>query len=158
MNMVNESLPATIRPVDEFSLRPAPFEAKPAACELLHRGRAVAPVRARLVEAQFRYPDGSTLVLASDDTAFHESLTVLLVGPDLRVRDKAVVGGATTPGFLAYAEPHGPDGVAFCWHDREHLVRVRRRRAWHGLRTKWLSLRDLVPQRDRSARKRTARR
>ena len=155
--MASQPHAKAIRPVEEFSLRALPSQGNQAMGELLHLGRVVADVAARILEAQFRLADGSTLVLVSDDTMFVETITILLVGPDLRVRDEMAVGGATTPGFLAYAEAHGADAVAFCWHDHEQVVTVRRRRAWHGLRTNWLAMRDLVPQRDPARRARRTR-
>ncbi len=135
------------RPVSVFTLQPIGDARRPSAATLLYKGRPVAAIEARVIEAQFRLPDGRALILASNDEPFAERLVVLLLGPDLRPCDSMLLGGATTPGFLAYAEAHGPDEVAFCWHDLEQVVRVRMRRSWFGLRTRWLSLRDLVPQR-----------
>ena len=124
----------------------------------MHGSRGVAKVKARTLEAQFRLSDGATLLLASSDEPFEEQLCLLLLGPDLRQREMLRVGGATTPGFLAYAEAHGPDEVAFCWHDLEQVVNVRARPVWFGLRTRWLSVRDLVPQRQAERRVRAPRR
>jgi hypothetical protein len=130
--------------VDEFSISATSTVPRP----VLHQGKRVATVEARVIEAQFRFPDGSTLLLASDDEPFEERLTLLYLGPDLRERDRVLVGGAYTPGFLAYAEPRGPAEVAFCWHDLEQVVAIRPRHTWFGLRTRWLTVRDLIAQQD----------
>ncbi len=121
---------------------------------LLFKGRPVVAVPGLVVEAQFTLSDRSILVLVSDNTPFHEALTLSLVGPDLRERDRVLVGGAYPQGFLAYAEPHGADEVAFCWHDLELVVTVRRYWSWLSLRRRWLKLRDTVPQRERVVRAR----
>ena len=114
---------------------------------LLFKGRPVVAVAGLAVEAQFGFADGSTLVLISDNTPFKEVLTLTLIGPDLRERDRVLVGGAYPQGFLAYAERHGPDEVAFCWHDLDLVAVVRRYWSWFKLRRRWLRLRDTVPQR-----------
>ena len=136
------------RPVSGFSLRRTGGARDPHSADLLYKGRPVATIEAGMLEAQFRLAEGGALILASNDEPFKERLTVLLLGPDLRQRDIVLLGGATTPGFLAYAEAHGPDEVAFCWHDLEQVVSIRPRREWFGLRTRWLSVRNLVPQRE----------
>ncbi len=143
MDASTETICETIVPVDEFSLdladdRAARFDT------LLHRGRPVTDVEARLLEAQFRLPDGSTLLLLNDDTPFKELLTLVLVGPALTVLDRLQVGGAFTPGFLTTAYPCGPDEVAFCWHDRDQVVTIRHHTRWFGLRSVWLTLRDVA--------------
>ena len=142
------------RPVSGFSLQRPGGKRDVLAADLLYKGRLVGTVQARVIEAQFRLADGGALILASCDQPFKERLTLLQLGPDLRRRDVMLLGGATTPGFLAYAEAHGPDEVAFCWHDLEQVVSVRPRREWFGLRTRWLGVRDLVPQREPARRTR----
>lgn len=114
---------------------------------VLHGAKRITTVDATVMEAQFRFPDGSTLLLASDNEPFKEILTLLYLGPDMSVRDRVLVGGAYTPGFLAYAAAHGPAEIGFCWHDLEQVVTIRPRRVWFGLRTRWLTIRDLIPQR-----------
>ena len=125
---------------------------------LQFRGRPVTAVQGLVVEAQFDLGDRSTLVLVSDNTPFHEVLTLSLVGPDLRERDRVMVGGAYPQGFLAYAEPHGPGEIAFCWHDLDLVVTVRRYWSWLSLRRRWLKLRDTVPQREPVVRARAPKR
>ena len=142
--------------MDEFSIQLADNPAV-SLNQLTQHGRHVAPVEARKIEAQFRLPDGCIAVLASDDEPFKEKLLILLVGPDLRVRDQVILGGAYTPGFLAYAAPHSAREIVFCWHDHEQVVTIDRRRTWFGLRTRWLTVRDLVPQRDPTLRARPPR-
>ncbi len=115
---------------------------------LLFKGRPVVAVPGLVAEAQFILDDRSTLVLVSDNTPFHEVLTISLIGPDLRERDRVLVGGAYPQGFLAYAEPYGGNEVAFCWHDLDLVVTVRSYWSWLSLRRRWLKLRDTVPQRD----------
>ncbi len=137
-----------IHAIGEFTLERGRDARQAETADLLHEGRRVATLEARVLEAQFRLADGSTLLLASSDEAFEERLSLLLLGPDLKQRDLLLIGGATTPGFLAYAEAHGPDEIAFCWHDLEQVVTVRPCRSFLGLRRRWLTLRDLVPQRD----------
>ncbi len=113
----------------------------------MHDGNRVTTVDGTVIEAQFRFPDGSTLLLVSDNEPFKEMLTLLYLAPNLSVRDRMLVGGAFTPGFLAYAEVHGPASIAFCWHDLEQVVTIRPYRALFGLRRRWLTVTDLVPQR-----------
>ena len=160
MNMMIAPSLRRPRAVREFSLQGSTGR-NAGIARVMHGSRLVATVQARTLQAQFRLSDGSTLLLAgragrslrnalllaSSDEPFHEQLCVLLLGPDLRQRELLRIGGATTPGFLAYAESHGPDEVAFCWHDLEQVVSVRARRRFFGLQTRWLSVRDLVPQR-----------
>lgn len=114
---------------------------------LQFKGRPVTAVPGQVVEAQFSLPDHSTLVLVSDNTPFKEILTLCLIGPELRERDRVKVGGAYPQGFLAYAERLSPEEVGFCWHDLDLVVTVRRYWSWLSLRRRWLSLRDTVPQR-----------
>ena len=145
MDMHVESVFGTMSTVDEFTLevaadRDAEYDT------LLHKGRHVADVEARIVEAQFRLPDGSTLVMLNDDTQFREMLTILLIGSGLKVMDEVRLGGAFTPGYLTYAYPAGPAEVAFCWHDLDQVVRVRRHRPWLGVRSRWLSVREMPMQ------------
>ena len=140
-----EPMPA----VDDFSVEPGSDDAP----TMLHfKGRPVVAVQGSTVEAQFAFQDRSTLVLISDNTLFKEVLTLSLIGPDLRERDRVMVGGAYTQGFLAYAERHSPDEVAFCWHDLDLVVTVRRYWSWLSLRHRWLKLRDTIPQRQPVAR------
>ncbi len=146
MDMMIEPRGETILPRSDYSLRAA-TGSSPATAELLHHGRHVTAVGATRIDAQFQLPDGSAIVFASDDTPFKEVLNILLVGPDLQVRDLLRVGGATTPGFLAYAEAHAEGQIAFCWHDHEQVLTVRHRRRWFGLASSWLRVDDLVPQR-----------
>lgn len=136
-----------IRAVTDFSIRVSPNPAR-APNALMQGERRVTTLTARLIEAQYRLADGKTLILASDDEPFEESLTILLIGPDLRVLDQEELGGAYTPGFMAYVAPFSDNEVVFCWHDHEQVVTVRRYRPWHRIRPRWLSLRDLLPQRD----------
>ena len=119
---------------------------------LQFKGRPVAAVEGLVVEAEFGFPDHSMLVLVSDNTPFREVLTLCLVGPDLRERDRVKVGGAYPQGFLAYAERMGADEIAFCWHDLDLVVTVRRYWSWLTLRRRWLKLRDTVSQRAPGAR------
>ena len=133
----------TIAVVDEFTLEMAADRAT-RFDTLLHRGRPVADVQARILEAQFRLSDGSTLVMLNDDTPFKEVLTLVLVGPGLQVRDEILVGGAFTPGYLTAAYPCSPDEIAFCWHDRDQVVTIRRTARWFGLRSSWLKVRDVA--------------
>lgn len=137
--------------VDEFTLDVA--EDRTARYDtLLHKGRRVADVEARIVEAQFRRPDGSTLVLLNDDEPFKEMLTVLLVSPALKELDRVRLGGAFTPGYLTAAYPTSADTLAFCWHDLDQIVTVRRRRRWFGIgKLRWLSVRDVMAERPRVA-------
>ena len=139
----------TISIVEEFTLQVAADRVK-TYDTVLHRGRQVTEVEARILEAQFRLPDGSTLLLLNDDQPFKEKLTLLLVDPGLRVRDRKELGGAFTPGYLTYAYPVGLDQVAFCWHDLEQVVTIRRFRRWFGLRSGWLAVRELGIQQPRS--------
>ena len=131
--------------VDEFTLEVAVDRSR-TYDTLLYRGRVVTEVEARVVEAQFRLADGSTLVLLNDDEPFKENLTLVLVGPGLDVLDRLVLGGAFTPGYLTYAYPLGPDEVAFCWHDLDQVVTVRRVPRWFGLRPGWLRVREVAVQ------------
>ena len=134
-----------ILPSHEFSLQPG-GPGKPGT--LKYFDRDVAWIDAGLLQAQFRLPDGGTLVLASDDTPFRERLIILLISHDLRVLDRLLVGGATTPGFLAYAAAHGPDEVAFCWHDLDQVVIIQPYRRLLSRRRAWLRLRDTMSQRE----------
>ena len=133
-----------IRPANEFAIEVDP---KGALNMLQFKGHPVVPVQGTVVEAQFRFPDQSTLVLVGDHTPFEELLTILLIGPNLQERDRVLVGGAYPQGFLAFAAPEGPDEVGFCWHDLELVVRVRQYWNWFSMRRRWLKLRDTVPQR-----------
>jgi hypothetical protein len=133
------------RPADEFTLEPG---RKGESATLQFKGRPVVPVDGDKVEAEFHFPDGSFLVLVSDNTSFEEVLTIILVGPDLRQRDRVLVGGAYPQGFLAYAERLGANEVAFCWHDLDLVVTIGRHWSWMNLRRRWLKLRDTVPQRE----------
>ena len=151
MDMHVESVFGTMSTVDEFTLviaadRDADYDT------LLHKGRHVADVEARIVEAQFRLPDGSTLVMLSDDTQFKEMLTILLIGSGLKLLDQVKLGGAFTPGYLTYAYPTGPAEVAFCWHDLDQVVRVCRRRPLLGVRPRWLTVREMPMQLPASSR------
>ncbi len=119
---------------------------------LQFKGRPIVAVTGLVVETQFALPDRSTLVLVSDNTPFQEVLTLCLIGPDLRERDRVLVGGAYPHGFLAYAERHGPQEVAFCWHDLDLVVTIGRYWSWLSLRRRWLKLRDTVPQREPAVR------
>ena len=139
----------------DFSVEPG---RKGADNMLQFKGRPVVAVPGLGVEAQFVFPDRSTLVLVSDNTPFQEVLALCLIGPDLRQRDRAMVGGAYPQGFLAYAERRGPEEVGFCWHDLELVVTVRRYWSWLSLRRRWLKLRDTVPQREPAVRARAPRR
>ncbi len=112
------------------------------------KGRPVVEVQGTVVEAQFRFPDGNALVLVGDHTIFEEVLTLTLIGPDLRERDRVLVGGAYAQGFLAYAAPRGTNQVEFCWHDLELVATIGQYWSWMSLRRRWLSLEDTVPQRD----------
>ena len=134
-----------IRPIDEFAIEVAP---KGQLNMLRYKGHPVVPVQGSVVEAQFRFPDQSTLVLVADHTPFEELLTILLIGPNLQERDRVLVGGAYPQGFLAYAAPEGPGEVGFCWHDLDLIVTVRQYWSWFSLRRRWLKLRDTVPQRE----------
>ena len=137
MNATAASGPETIAVVTEFAIDVA--DDRQATYDTLHyRGRWVADVEARIVESQFRMPDGSTLLMLNDDKPFRELLTILLVGPSLNVVDSIRIGGAFTPGYLTTAYPIGPDQIAFCWHDLDQIVTVRRRRKRFGLRSRWL--------------------
>ena len=140
----------TISTVSEFALQVAADREK-TYDTLLHRGRRVTEVEARILEAQFRLPDGRTLLLLNEDQPFKEKLTLLLLDAGLRVLDRIEVGGAFTPGYLTYAYPVGPDAVAFCWHDLDQLVTVRRFVRWFGLRSSWLRVRDVAVQQPRPA-------
>ena len=130
---------------EDFTLEVAADRAK-TYDTLLHRGRRVAEVEARIVEAQFRLLDGSTLVLLNDDKPFKEMLTLVLVGPDLKLRDRMQLGGAFTPGYLTYAYPLSRNEVAFCWHDLDQVVTVGRHKRWFGLRSAWLTVREVAIQ------------
>ncbi len=143
--MQTETAIATASSVDEFTLAVAADRSK-TFDTLLHRGRPVTEVEARILEAQFRLPDGSTLLLLNDDEPFKETLTLVLVGAGLEVLDRIVLGGAFTPGYLTYAYPLGPDEVAFCWHDLDQVVTVRRFPRWFGLRSGWLRVREVAVQ------------
>ena len=141
----------TMRATEDFSVEPG-SKGSP---NMLHfKGRPVVAVQGLVVEAQFVLTDRSTLVFVSDNTPFHEVLTLSLIGPNLRERDRTMVGGAYPQGFLAYAEPHGLDEVAFCWHDLDLVVTIRQHWSWLSLRRRWLRLRDTVPQREPPARAR----
>ncbi len=145
MDMHVDSVFGSMSTVDDFTLevasdRNASFDM------LLHKGRHVADVEARIVEAQFRLPNGCTLVLLNNDEQFKEMLTILLISPALKVLDRAKLGGAFTPGYLTYAYPSGPDEVAFCWHDLDQVVRIRRYRPLFGVRPRWLSVREMPMQ------------
>ena len=146
---------AMMATVDEFTLELA--EDRAAAFDtLLFRGRRVADIEARVIETQFRLADRSTLLLLSDDTPYKEKLTIVLLSAGLKALDRLVIGGAYTPGFLAYASPIGPDEVSFCWHDLEQVVKVGRYSRWFGLRAGWLSVRDLESQTSPNVRERAA--
>ena len=134
-----------MRPIDDFSIQAG---GKGDLNTLQFKGRLVIAVLGLVVEAQFALPDGSALVLIGDNTPFHEVLTIALIGPDLRQRDRVLVGGAYPQGFLAYAEPHDTDELAFCWHDLDLIVTIRPYWSWLSLRRRWLRLRDTVPQRE----------
>lgn len=142
---MNSQTATAMSSVDEFTLEIAADRSR-TYDTLLYRGRVVTAVEARVVEAQFRLADGSTLVLLNDDEPFKETLTLVLVGPGLDVLDRLVLGGAFTPGYLTYAYPLGPDEVAFCWHDLDQVVTVRRVQRWFGLRPSWLRVRELAVQ------------
>ncbi|WP_158747025.1 hypothetical protein [Acidisphaera sp. L21] len=133
------------RSADEFTLEPG-RNGSPATLQF--KGRPVAAVDGDRVEAQFRFADHNALVLVSNNTPHQEVLSVILVGPNLRQRDRVLVGGAYAQGFLAYAERQGENEVAFCWHDLDLIVSVGRYWSWMSLRRRWLKLRDTVPQRE----------
>ena len=135
----------TMSIVDEFTVEIA-ADRDAAYDTLLYKGRRVAEVEARAVEAQFRLADGSTLLLLNDDRPFKEMLTILLVSAGLRVLDQIRLGGAFTPGYLTSAYPTSPSDVVFCWHDLDQMVTVRRHRARFGWRTRWLAVRDIPMQ------------
>ena len=138
--------------VDEFGLAAA-TNRKRQYDTLLHRGRRVAEVAARRVEAQFRFPDGNTLLLLNDDTEFKENLTVILINPALVELDRLQVGGAFTPGYLTSAYACSANEVCFCWHDLEQVVTIGRHTRRFGLHTGWLKLRDVdaaAPRRRRT--------
>ena len=143
MDVRAESIFEATATIDEFSLAVAADRAVQFDT-LLHRGRPVADVEARILEAQFRLPDGSTLLMLNDDTPFKELMTLLLIGPDLQVMDRVLVGGAFTSGYLTAAYPCGPDEIAFCWHDRDQVLTIRRYDRWFGLRSGWLQVRDVA--------------
>ena len=149
MQSRTEARVAPMRTTADFTLEAG---TKGAPNMLLYKGRPVVAVPGLVVEAQFVLEDGSTVVLVSDNTPFHEVLSIALIGPDLRERDRVLVGGAYPQGFLAYAEPHGADEVAFCWHDLDLVVTIRRYWSWLTLRRRWLKLRDTVPQREPAVR------
>ena len=152
MNMILSVDSATMMPtVADFTIEIA-ADRDAAYDTLLHKGRRVADVEARIVEAQFRRPDGSTLLLLNDDQPFKEVLTIMLVSAGLEVLDELRLGGAFTPGFLTYAYPSGPDEVAFCWHDLDQLVSIRRHRSAFGLRPRWLKVREVPMQLPASSR------
>ena len=136
---------STIRSVEDFTLDLAADRTK-TYDTLLHGGRRITEVEARIVEAQFRLSDGSTLVLLNDDEPFREMLTLVLVGPDLKVRDRLQLGGAFTPGFLTYAYPIGENEIAFCWHDLDQVVTIERYKRRLGLRSGWLRVREEAVQ------------
>ena len=140
----------TIRCIEEFTLDVAADRAK-TYDTLLHRGRRVTEVEARIVEAQFRLSDGSTVVLLNDDTPYREMLTLVLVGPDVKVRDRLRLGGAFTPGYLTYAYPVGENEIAFCWHELDQVLTIGRYKRWFGLRSGWLRARELAIQPPRPA-------
>lgn len=151
MDVSTDTVFETIAPVGGFTLdvaadRSASYDT------LLYKGRRVTEVEARVVEAQFRLPNGSTLVLLNEDEPFKEMLTLILVGPNLKVLDRKMLGGATTPGYLIYAYPAGPNEVAFCWHDLEQVVTIRQFPRWFGLRSGWLQVREVGVQAPRAAR------
>ena len=127
--------------VNEFTLEVA-ADRKANYDTLFHKGRRVAEVEARILEAQFRLTDGSTLLMLNEDEEFKEMLTLLLVSPALKVVDEFRLGGAFTPGFLTYAYPISEDEVAFCWHDLDQVVRVRHHRPSLSFRKRWLSVRE----------------
>ncbi len=142
MDLRTDSVFEAMSSVTDFSVQVADDRAKSYDTVLYH-GRRVTEVEARILEAQFRLPDGSTLLLLNDDQPFKEKLTLLLVDADLQIRDRKELGGAFTPGFLTYAYPVGLDQVAFCWHDLEQVVTIRRFRRWFKLRSNWLAVREL---------------
>ena len=145
----------TMPAADDFSVELGPK----GSLNILHfKGRPVVPMQGSTVEAQFTLSDRSTLVLISDNTLYQEVLTLSLIGPDLRERDRVMVGGAYAQGFLAYAERHSPDEVAFCWHDLDLVVTVGRYWSWLSLRYRWLKLRDTMPQRAPDAHERAPKR
>ena len=157
MDMSTNAVFDTIVAVDGFTIdvaadRTADYDT------LLYKGRRVTEVEARIVEAQFRLPDGTALVFLNDDEQFKEMLTVVLVGPGLDVLDQMRLGGAYTPGYFTYAYPSGPDEIAFCWHDLEQLVTVRPHRRRLGLRRRWLRVREIHVQAPKPARARAAER
>ena len=147
MDTSSKTIPALVGPVSDFDIEVAD-DPVTSYNVLRHSGLKVADLDSTVIEAQFRLEDGSTVVLASDNTQFNEKLTILLVGPDLRVRDTWTQAGVYTPGFLTYASMRTPTEIAFCWHDRDQVLTVTPRREWFGLRTRWLKVRDLLPQRD----------
>jgi hypothetical protein len=130
--------PGAILSVDEFSITRGTKRA--GQHRLLRHGRDIMPVPADRVEAQYRFPDGSTLLLATCNRQFAETLSLVYLGADLAARDHLVVGRAYRAGYLAYAEIYGPASIAFCWDDHEQVVTIRPRRRRFGLRTRWLTL------------------
>ena len=145
MDMTTDVAPATMSVVDEFTLEVA-ADRDTAYDTLFHRGRRVASVEARRVEAQFRLANGSTLLLLNDDRPYKEVLTILLVSAGLRVLDTRRVGGAFTPGYLTSAYSTSPNDVVFCWHDLDQMVTVRQHRSPFGWRTRWLAVTDIPMQ------------
>ena len=145
MDLRTDSVFGTMSSVADFSVQVAEDRAK-TYDTVLYCGRRVTEVEARILEAQFRLPDGSTLLLLNEDQPFREKLTLILIDFELRVLDRLELGGAYTPGFLTYAYPVGPDQVAFCWHDLEQLVTIRRFARWFGLRSGWLKVKDVEVQ------------
>ena len=83
----------------------------------------------------------------------------MLVGPDLRQRDRVIVGGGLSPRLPGpMPSAAGPRRLRFCWHDLDLVVTVRRYWNWFNLRRRWLRLRDTVPQRDPAVRARSPKR
>jgi hypothetical protein len=145
MDVSSNSVFETVSAVDEFSLviaadRSIHFDT------VTYKGLEIAAVEAQIIEAQFRFLDGSTLLLLNQTDEFKEKLTLLLVSAGLKELDRLLLGGAFTPGYLTYAYPIGPDEIAFCWHGLDQIVTVRRHRPRFAWRHRWLEVRELAVQ------------
>ena len=89
-----------------------------------------------VLEAQFDWP-GGILVFTTQDAPFEEQLDIVMLGPDLRVLDRATLAAAYRTGALRAVEPAGEDRVAFSFFGEDRWLAICRpspvwRLGWPG--------------------------
>lgn len=99
------------------------------------------PVPGVVLEAQYCLePEGSVVLLLTDDSPYEETLHVVLLDGDGRLLEHQRVGEAMAPGVLGQTEILGPRTLGFrFWPGHRHRLEIHAQPQGR-LRKRWMSL------------------